>query len=104
MPVQPRIGIENSVSGVGEMEPNLGATHNAALQVVAGTAQEDLLLHDLLLGRHLVPFAIRTGGDVDEGAVKPFSVWRKREGERGRAEAARAGASNSCCDFGSEEG
>lgn len=89
------------------MEPNLGATHNAALQVVAGTAKEDLLLDDLLLGRHLVPLAIRTGGDVDEGAVKPFSVWLKwtrREGERGRAEAARAGASNSCCDFGSEEG
>lgn len=85
------------------MEPNLGATHNAALQVVAGTAQEDLLLDDLLLGRHLVPLAIRTGGDVDEGAVKPFSVWsRGRLEERGRAEAARAGASNSCCDFGSE--
>jgi hypothetical protein len=46
------------------------ATHNAALQVVSGTTQKDLLLLDLLLGSHLVAFAVLTSGDVDEGAVK----------------------------------
>jgi len=48
------------------------ATHNAALEVVARTAEENLLLDNLLLGRHLSgPFAaIETGGDEDKSAGK----------------------------------
>jgi hypothetical protein len=47
------------------------ATHNAALQVVAGTAQENLLLLHSLFGRHLGPaFAVVASGDVDESAVE----------------------------------
>jgi len=46
------------------------STHNAALEVVAGTPQEDLLLYHLLLGRHFPSFcAIVTCGKVKECAM-----------------------------------
>lgn len=56
------------------------ATHNAALEVVSGATQEDLLLDDLLLGRHLFPFGVVTGGEVEEGdgAVKHLILGKRR--------------------------
>jgi len=54
------------------------ATHNAALQVVAGATQKDLLLDDGLLGRHLSAFAVVTSGEVDEGAVKHWLRGKRR--------------------------
>ena len=55
------------------------ATHNAALQVVAGATQEDLLLDDGLLGGHLgSAFAVVTSGEVDEGAVKHWLRGKRR--------------------------
>ncbi len=54
------------------------ATHNAALQAVSGTAQEDLLLDHLLLGSHSSTFAVMTSGDVDERAVKHWLLAKRR--------------------------
>ena len=61
-----------TVSAVGEFGP-VQATHNAALEIVSGTTQEDLLLLNVLFGRHfgLAPFAIvASRGVVGESAVK----------------------------------
>lgn len=54
------------------------ATHNAALEVVSGTAQEDLLLDDGLLGRHGSSLAVMTSGNVYERAVKQRLLGKRR--------------------------
>jgi hypothetical protein len=55
------------------------ATHNAALQVVSGTAQEDLLLDHGFLGSHLgSSFAIVTSGDADDRAIKQRLSEKRR--------------------------
>ena len=54
------------------------ATHNAALQVVSGTTQEDLLLDHGFLGRHGSSFAVVTSGDVDERAIKQRLLGKRR--------------------------
>lgn len=71
--------------------------HDSTLQVVARTAQKDLLLLDLLLGRHPVsPLGIETGRDVDKGAAKHLLVfllllllWEKGRASCGQEKRAR---------------
>lgn len=54
-------------------------THNAALQVVSGATQQDLLLDRGLLGSHLgSPFAVVTSGDIDERAIKQRLPEKRR--------------------------
>jgi hypothetical protein len=56
------------------------ATHNAALQVVSGTTQEDLLLDGALLGSHSggSAFAVVASGDVDERAIEHWLLEKRR--------------------------
>ncbi len=59
----------------------LGATtYNTALEVVAGAAEENLLLDDSLLGGHLggSPLAIATELEVGESAVKHRRLKKSR--------------------------
>ena len=62
-------------------------THNTTLQVVARAAQKDLLLLDLLLGRHIfVALAVVTGGNIDDRAIKHWLFEKCRASCEGSKE------------------
>jgi hypothetical protein len=62
------------------MQPNeTVATYNAALQTISRATQEDLLFLNWLFGRHLIPLAIVTSGNVnvDGGGAVKHGFWCK---------------------------
>jgi hypothetical protein len=66
-------------------------THDAARQAVARPAEEDLLLLDYLLGRHLFLLGRRVGADGREGDAE-FSRTRRVKRRSGIK-----GADSACC-------
>ena len=65
---------------------DIGKTNNASLQVVARTAQEDLLLNSVLLRRHLgstTSLSVGASGEIYDGATR--HAGRGKREEKGRA-------------------